>query len=63
MVKTALTISMTSRSLPRRSRKFGRRRPFAMAAAAPPATAIGEDFKLFASTWLAGFLFVSLLLA
>ena len=56
-------MSMSIRSLPLRTRNFGRRRPFAMAAAAPPAPAIGEDVKLFAATWLAGFLFVSLLLA
>lgn len=63
MVKTALTISMTARPLPPRTRSFGRRRPFASAAVAAPAPAIGEDVKLFAATWLAGFLFVTLFLA
>ena len=65
MVKTALTISMNALSQPRRTRGFGRRRPFAEAAAAPaPAPAMaGDNLKLFASTYAAGFLFVTLFLA
>ena len=61
MVKTALTISMTARPQPQRARSFGRRRPFAVAAPAPQG--LGENVKLFAATWLAGFLFVTLFLA
>ena len=62
MVKTALTLSMTARPLDPRS--FGRRRPFltdaAVIAARPP---LSDDLKLFAVTWLGGFLMVSIFLA
>lgn len=61
MVKTALTISMTALPLPLRTRSFGRRRPFAVAAPAPQG--LGENVKLFAMTYAAGFLFVTLFLA
>jgi len=63
MVNKSLTLSMTSRQLPSRTLAFGRRRPFAAEAAAMPAPAIGEDLKLFAATYAAGFLFVSIFLA
>lgn len=64
MVKTALTISMTARPLPQHTRSFGRRRPFAaQAIAAPAPTMLGDNLKLFATTYAAGFLFVTLFLA
>lgn len=63
MVKTALTISMTARPLPQRSLSFGRRQPFAGAAAAPAPSALGDNMRLFAATYAAGFLFVTLFLA
>lgn len=63
MVNTSLTFSMTASRLPMQPRNFGRRQPFAGPAVAAAAPALGEDLKLFATTWLAGFLFVSLLLA
>jgi hypothetical protein len=62
MVKTALTISMTTRRLQSGQRSFGRRRPFLGEAVAVPTPAISEDMKLFALTYLAGFVFVSLYL-
>jgi hypothetical protein len=62
MVKTALTISMTTRRLPFAQRSFGRGRPFLADAAMAPAPAISEDVKLFATTYAAGFLFVCLYL-
>ena len=64
MVKTALTISMNTLSQPRRARSFGRRQPFvAQATAAPAPTMLGDNLKLFATTYAAGFLFVTLFLA
>jgi hypothetical protein len=63
MVKTALTISMNARPLPQRPRSFGRRRPFAQAIAAPAPTLLGDNLKLFATTYAAGFLFVIVFLA
>jgi hypothetical protein len=42
-------------------RRFGRRR-VAVAAAAPVQPALGDDLKLFALTFAAGFLFVSILI-
>ena len=62
MVKTALTISMTTRRLPFAQRSFGRGRPFLADAAMAPAPAINDDVKLFATTYAAGFLFVWLYL-
>ena len=43
-------------------RSFGRNRPRALAVDAEP-TRLGEDLKLFAFTFLAGFTFVSIFLA
>jgi hypothetical protein len=63
MVKTALRIAMTTRLVPLRARPFGRREPFTAEAAAMPAPALSDDLKLFAGTFLAGFLFVSIFLA
>ena len=63
MVKTALTISMNALSQPRRTRGFGRRRPFAEAAVAPAPALAGDNLKLFATTYAAGFLFVTLFIA
>lgn len=54
---------MTTRGLPVRARHFGRRQPFTGEAAAMPAPALGDDLKLFAGTFIAGFLFVSVFLA
>ena len=48
-------------------RRFGRGRALVLAAPAPPqpwfASSISDDVKLFATTFLAGFVFVSLFLA
>jgi hypothetical protein len=44
-------------------RLFGRRQPFLTEAVAAPAPVISDDVKLFAMTWLAGFLIVSIFLA
>jgi hypothetical protein len=63
MVKTALTISMTTRRAPFDPRSFGRREPFATAAVAAPAPLVSDDLKLFLLTYVAGFVFVSLYLA
>ena len=54
---------MTTRGLPVRARPFGRRQPFTGEAATMPAPALGDDLKLFAGTFIAGFLFVSVFLA
>ena len=54
---------MTTRGLPVRARPFGRRQPFTSEAAVMPAPALSDDLKLFAGTFLAGFLFVSVFLA
>jgi hypothetical protein len=42
--------------------RFGRGFPRVLAAS-PPSSGLSEDFKLFATTFIAGFLFVSMLLA
>lgn len=42
-------------------RRFGRR-PIAVAAAVPAKPGLNDDFKLFALTFVAGFLFVSILI-
>ena len=62
MVKTALTFSMTARTCPD-PRSFGRRRPFAGETVAAPARVASDDWKLFATTYAAGFLFVTLFIA
>ena len=62
MVKTALTISMTTRRLHFDPRSFGRRQPFLADAAVVPAPAISDELKLFLTTYGAGFLFVWLYL-
>jgi hypothetical protein len=62
MVKTALTLSMTPQRSPFDPRFFGRRRPFQGEAVAVPAPSMSEDMKLFAMTYVAGFVFVSLYL-
>jgi hypothetical protein len=54
---------MTTQRLQLDPRSFGRRRPFAMQAAAVASTGIGDDLKLFATTYCAGFFFVLLYLA
>ena len=64
MVKTALTNSMNTLSQPQRPRSFGRRRPFAaQSLAAPAPTMLGDNLKLFVTTYAAGFLFVIVFLA
>jgi hypothetical protein len=63
MVNTALTSSMTTRRLQLDPRAFGRRQPFASGAPVASSQGISDDFKLFALTWLAGFLTVSIFLA
>ena len=54
---------MIARSLLPSHRSFGRREPFVfdMAVAARPS--VGSDIKLFAATYFAGFLTVSIFLA
>jgi hypothetical protein len=54
---------MTTRHLPIEPRAFGRRHPFVDGGEAVAAPAIGDDLKLFAATYAAGFLFVTLFLA
>ena len=54
---------MTTRPLPARGASFGRRQPFTGEAAAMPAPALSDDLKLFAGTFVAGFLFVTVFLA
>jgi hypothetical protein len=63
MVKAPLTISMTTRRIALETPSFGRRQAFVMDAAPEPAPLLSEDFKLFAMTYLAGFLAVSIFLA
>jgi len=46
----------------RHPRQFGRGRIFDHAAPAIPSPAISDDVKLFASTFILGFLFVSVLI-
>ena len=62
MVNTALTFSMTTRRPPFDPRSFGRRQPFIGAAVAAPAPALSDDLKLFAMTYVAGFLAVTFFL-
>lgn len=45
-----------------RRRRFGRRRAFTVAAPALRAKRISDDVRLFAATFAAGFLFVSVLI-
>ena len=54
---------MTTTRLHFDPRSFGRRRPFRSESLAAPAPALSEDLKLFALTYVAGFLFVFLYLA
>ena len=42
---------------------FGRREPFLTEGAAAPAARLSDDLKLFALTYVAGFVFVSIFLA
>lgn len=42
---------------------FGRREPFLTEGAAAPAPRLSDDLKLFALTYVAGFIFVSIFLA
>jgi hypothetical protein len=62
MVKTALTLSMTTRRLPFEPRNFGRRQPFLAEDETCAAPAISDDVKLFATTYAAGFMLVWLFL-
>jgi len=59
VVKTALTFSMMTM----RSHDFGRRQPFVLDGPAAPAPTLSDDLKLFAATYLAGFLTVSIFIA
>ena len=54
---------MTARYLHPRPRSFGRREPFTFDMAIAERPSVGSDIKLFAATWLAGFLTVSIFLA
>ena len=62
MVKTALTLSMTARRLQSEPRNFGRRQPFLGDDETCASPAISDDLKLFATTYAAGFMLVSLFL-
>ena len=63
MVNSSLTHSMNDLRTHSDPRLFGRRQPFLTEAAALPAPAVSDDLKLFALTYLAGFLIVSIFLA
>jgi hypothetical protein len=63
MVKAALRISMIARHFHARPRNFGRRQPFVFDTAIAARPSLGGDIKLFAATYLAGFLTVSIFLA
>ena len=63
MVKTALTISMTTRRLHLDPRAFGRREPFIDDETVAARPVLSEDMKLFLTTYAAGFMFVSLFIA
>ena len=63
MVKIALRISMITRRLDSGPLAFGRRPPFLREAVAAPAPGVSDDLKLFALTYCAGFVFVTLFLA
>lgn len=54
---------MTTKRLPFQPRTFGRRPPFMGDAVASPAPVLSDDLRLFAATYCAGFVFVSLFLA
>ena len=54
---------MIARHFPARTRAFGRREPFVFDIAIAERPPIGSDIKLFAATYLAGFLTVSIFLA
>ena len=54
---------MTTRRLDFAPSAFGRRQPFVMEAAVAPSPRVSDDLKLFALTYCAGFLFVSLFIA
>ena len=54
---------MTTRRLDFAPSAFGRRQPFVMEVAAAPAPGLSDDLKLFALTYCAGFVFVSLFIA
>ena len=54
---------MISRRIALEPLSFGRRRPFVTHAVAAPAPRLSDDLKLFALTYLAGFLGVSIFLA
>lgn len=43
-------------------RRFGKRQAFVLTLPSEPAWAYSDDLKLFAATFLAGFLFVSILI-
>ena len=63
VVKTALTNPMTTKQLHLDPRSFGRRSPFVSDAVVSSAPAVSDDLKLFVTTYVAGFIFVSLFLA
>lgn len=54
---------MITRRLASEPLAFGRRQPFLTEAVAAPAPRLSEDLKLFALTYCAGFLGVSIFLA
>jgi hypothetical protein len=53
---------MDSRTASIHPLRFGRREPRRMESSVATASSVGEDLKLFATTFAAGFLFVSLYL-
>jgi hypothetical protein len=54
---------MSTRRLDSGPLAFGRRQPFLAEVAAAPAPGMSDDLKLFALTYCAGFVFVTLFLA
>jgi hypothetical protein len=46
-----------------RTRVFGRGKPYVVVAAEPVSTSLSEDFRIFALTFVGGFLFMAVYLA
>jgi hypothetical protein len=64
MVNTVLGIAMrlVRPAFAMHPRRFGRGRARVLVLPTPPAWALSDDFKLFATTFIVGFVFVSILI-